>query len=607
MTLRVGVSSGIYYAARAEELATVIKKLGYTLTRGVGCMEIAADTAHEITFTAGLEIRHMAKKQGVTTLFHGDLQVPMCIPERVEWREAHDKITKSIRSAVYAGAKYVNFHACLREWLELVTTAGRKLTLTFVDHAGRFIAKVLTESKDLREWFVKKKAEDYYHDVLDLVERQRFSHKADTEVNRWIAERTDKELRSKLKGLVPADNIDFIINAVLTRRVPPDLPANIRRVIDGVQEGVARESGKISGEFFLRAMEDAVREKLKSGKPWYKEDFRGTMGVVDGYHIMAHYLFYKKDPQWVAMTERYPKLMQKYSLDYADPKWLDNAWKKAEEENDRLFKEFFYAAVGAKYLEGHMDAALKWMKDTFIPDEIMKIKDKKEREELLNVAKTIIIAIENPDARQNEYAGLYFLYRPMQIYSAVKTLRSTLNTNRVMILVDHEHVATQGLDALIESNSTIKTIPDFGKLTIAVHSNHPHALHSHEPLSFGDIVLYELLYNLRVTGLGKDRTAYLIFERGGGEDPFKQSVDVLKIMGFYLEKDVAPKDLPLEFYGMKGPTAGDITRQGQIIRDHAWEPLKDLLEIPDEEWTFLSQAAIKKGKKPEVWKKAEFR
>jgi hypothetical protein len=29
--------------------------------------------------------------------------------------------------------------------------------------------------------------------------------------------------------------------------------------------------------------------------------------------------------------------------------------------------------------------------------------------------------------------------------------------------------------------------------------------------------------------------------------------------------------------------------------------------MPEEEWTFLSQTAIRKGKRPEVWKKAEFR
>ena len=126
-------------------------------------------------------------------------------------------------------------------------------------------------------------------------------------------------------------------------------------------------------------------------------------------------------------------------------------------------------------------------------------------------------------------------------------------------------------------------VEGFGKLTIACHANLPNPLHSHEPIALGDRIFYELLYNLRVTGMGKEREAYLIFERGGGEDPFKQSVDALKLMAYYLEKDIPPKELPLEFYGMKGPTAGDVTRQGQIIRDHAWDPLKDLLEMPEED------------------------
>ena len=120
-------------------------------------------------------------------------------------------------------------------------------------------------------------------------------------------------------------------------------------------------------------------------------------------------------------------------------------------------------------------------------------------------------------------------------------------------------------------------------------------------------MLYELLWNLRTTGLGKTSTSYLIFERGGGDDPFKSSIDNLKIMAHFLNKDTHPSKLPLEFYGMKGPTAGDLMRQTQIVRDHAWEPLKDLMEMSEEDWTFLSQTAIKKGKKPEAWKRAEFR
>ena len=119
--LKVGVTTGLYYIARAEELATTLKKVGYGLTRGTDVIEISGDAPHEISQTEGEEIRHLAEKQGVDLLFHGSLTIPMAIPERSDWRDAHDHIQKSIRSAVYAGCKYVLFHACLHFWLEMIT------------------------------------------------------------------------------------------------------------------------------------------------------------------------------------------------------------------------------------------------------------------------------------------------------------------------------------------------------------------------------------------------------------------------------------------------------------------------------------------------------
>ena len=65
--------------------------------------------------------------------------------------------------------------------------------------------------------------------------------------------------------------------------------------------------------------------------------------------------------------------------------------------------------------------------------------------------------------------------------------------------------------------------------------------------------------------------------------------------------------LPPEFFGIRGAVEGSMWRQRQIIRDHMYEPLKDLLELPDEEFTMLSGTLVKKGKKPELWKKGEFR
>ena len=79
----------------------------------------------------------------------------------------------------------------------------------------------------------------------------------------------------------------------------------------------------------------------------------------------------------------------------------------------------------------------------------------------------------------------------------------------------------------------------------------------------------------------------------------------MRIVKKYLEAEIPPKELPLEFFGMeeKGP---DLTRQEVLIKEHTLDPIKGLLSIPEEEWTFLSRAATEKGK-AEEWRKEKFR
>ncbi len=565
MPYKVGVTSGLYTVARGAELATTVRKIGYALTRGTSVIEISADVPHEVTETEGEEIRHIAKKQGIDLLFHGSLTIPMCMPERGEWRDAQDHMEKSFRSAVFSGCKYVLFHACLNIWLELMTYAGRKLTMSFCDHKGRFIKEILKENKDLREWFVEKKADDYVRDILVTEEINQISSKH--RVEQLKMEREISEINAKaMSGEISKEKAFEIINKKHD------------------------ELAKIHNDL----IKDTVREKLRKGKKWDTEELRTVVGVIDGYHIMAHYMFYTKDPIWTKMANIY-----KIDVNYSDKNWVDKEWEKAEHKNDREFKEFYYAVVGAKFLEGHLEKLLDWV-DNDLPNDL---KDP----ELRKIAKNMKITIEIPDARDATHAGLHLLWRPKQIYAAIKTIRRTLNTDRIWMTMDFEHVATQGLDPIKEMEETTDDITDFGEYVLSVHSNAPNPMHAHEPLELGDVRVYKLNWFLSRTGFGKNNTGYLIYERGGGEDPFKKAIAVLRLVAQSLEKNTHPDELPEEFFGMKGPVAGDFSRQSQIIRDHAWEPIKDLLEMPEEEWTMLSQAAIKKGKKPEFWKKGEFR
>jgi len=597
------VTTGLFTIVRTEELGTTIRKLDYALTRGASAVEIAGDVSHEVTETEGRQIRYIAKKQGIEILWHGSLTIPMCIPERAEWRDAQDHLAKSVRSAVYAGAKYVNFHACLNIWLELMTYAGRKLTLVFCDHQGNFIGKVLKENKDLRDWFVDNRWEEYVHDVLSREEITKETARSHAEADTARREEVPRQLRA---ARIPEE----IIHYIETRGTIPHPPAisqqlyhKIRRIIETVIEQFSIVSAEMDKDY----IKEAMRKKLAKGTRWHSEELRGVVGVIDGYHIMAHYMFYRKDKMWKKMAQMYKDVLDKYKINYGDKNWLDKAWRQAERTNDRQFKEFFYAVVGAKFLAGHLERLEKWLKDDFIKNELTKIKNPSERDELITIAKNIKFAIELPDARDPMHAGLLLLWHPKQIYAAVKTIRESMGTDRVWILEDWEHLATQGLDPIKEAEELVRIAPDSGEITLAVHANAPNPMHGHMPLELGDIRIYQLLYYMRQTGFGKKDKVYVIYERGGSKDPYQESVTVLRLAVKFLEQNIHPDELPEEFFGMKGPVAGDFDRQKQIMQEHAWEPLKDLLEIPQEEWTFISQTVSKRGKKPELWEKGEFR
>lgn len=613
MPFKVGVTTGLYTVARAEELATSVRKLGYALTRGTSAIEVAGDVPHEVTETDGVEMRHMAEKQGLDLTFHGSLTVPMCIPERGDWRDAHDHMQKSVRSATNSGCIYTNFHSCLNIWLELMTYAGRKLTMAFCDHEGRFISHILKESSKLREWFIKKRGDLYLGDMLTRDERIRLNSSVNLQVERWRKEAQAAELRKLMERELPSrimtpsgevrreDIIEKEVTRSLTTGLPPQLGSALDKKIAKLWDDMREEATRKSAEIEEKTVNQTLRDKLSKGGKWYTEELRTVVGVIDGYHIMAHYLFFEKDPIWTNMAALYKDVLDRYDIDYNNIDWLDNAWVKAEERNDRHFKEFFYGVVGAKYLEGHMKKLLEWMEGDLVNKEL------KGNPKLQEIARKMQICIESPDARDPSHAGLHLLWNPRQVYSAVKTLRSTLKTTRVWLLMDFEHVATQGLDPVKEMEQVIKIAPDYGQYVLAVHSNAPNPLHAHEPLELGDERVYKLLWFLRKTGMGRDRLVYLFFERGGGKDPFQKSVEALKLAARFLEQDVKPDELPMEYYGIKGPVAGGFERQLQIIRDHAVDPMKDLLEMPEEEWTMFSSAAMKKGKKPEAIKKGELR
>ncbi len=195
--------------------------------------------------------------------------------------------------------------------------------------------------------------------------------------------------------------------------------------------------------------------------------------------------------------------------------------------------------------------------------------------------------------------GLNRLVRPRDM----ALLCQAIGTKWVGVCFDFEHVLAQNIDPKKEIDSFSGNL---GKWLKVCHLGYPspHAP-GHIPLRLGSqeqYYLYERLFDLRQKGF---KNGYLIFERGGGKDPIYHSVHVMRKIKHFLEENVPPDKLPSEFFGL-ADTESLFKRQEVAIEDHKLDPLKGLLAVPEEEYTFLSKTAAEKGKGKE-WEKEKHR
>lgn len=333
-------------------------------------------------------------------------------------------------------------------------------------------------------------------------------------------------------------------------------------------------------------IEDVSRkfeEKIHSAeflyKAWIESPYARYVlegGEVDAYIIVAH-----------VMKEQ------------GDPLWTQIVGSETPEEAYNTKPKEFNAAVAARYVYGHFVEKKNTDKD--IKD--MEGKSIKEFVE----DKEIYILFENPEAGSGQ-EGLYRLYNPLQAYHLIKKLGSPY----IKMTIDFEHMLTQRIDP----DKLVKDAPsDFGAQIKLFHLGEPKPYHpAHIPIPLGSQaqeILYKWIFALRKKGY---KDGYMIFERGGGRtgqgrapfEVFEHSVWVLRQIAKFLEQDTAPDDLPPEFFGMSFDNKDIWARQLVTVRDHAWDPLHDVLAIPEEKHTFLSRAAVEKGKAQE-WEKRKFR
>lgn len=326
-----------------------------------------------------------------------------------------------------------------------------------------------------------------------------------------------------------------------------------------------REDKKLTGEQ-KEEIRKATREEFKKKLL----NFVSTTDLAHGSERVAYYI------------------TAKWMQDNRDYIWNEIVGKRIKDDdfNKPKFIEKWVPAVAAKYTWGH-----------FCPNKCPTKSDYKDPKPLLKKHK-MYFCFETPMSTPG-YEGYMRLVRLPHLFYLVRSIGSEY----VGFTMDMEHMLGCNLDP----KKDIAELPgNAGKFLKVVHLTIPTPLNpSHQTIKVGSeaqYYIYERLYELRKKGFEK---GWLIFERAGGPDPIQQSVLAMRIIKSFLEKGIPPKKLPLEFFGMK-PTGPEVKRQEVAIKEHAFDPIKGMLMVPEEEYTFLSKAATEKGK-AEVWKKEKYR
>ena len=276
-------------------------------------------------------------------------------------------------------------------------------------------------------------------------------------------------------------------------------------------------------------------------------------------------------------------IVAKWMKENNDPLWKNIVGKHIKDEDFPKTEEVkkWVPAVAAKYIWGH-----------FCPKEKKQYPDPRPIME-----KYKIYFVFEAEMGAGGIEGMSRFYRPKDMIH----LCQAINSKYVGVCFDFEHVLSQNVNPAKEIEEISYGDAKYIKLC---HLGFPTSLvPAHMPIPLGSneqLWLYERLFELRKKGF---KDGWLIFERAGA--PRENVIIVLRLFKHYLERDIEPMKLPLEFFGMKeqGP---EIARQQLAIREHALDPLKGMLVVPEEEYTFLSSEAVKKGK-AEEWKKEKYK
>jgi hypothetical protein len=608
MSYKIGVSSGWWSIARSEELLGIASKIGSVATYGVNFVQVDFESIAEFQEPEVIKkIKRLVDTLQVDWGMHGEIGEMMALESALEvfWKHSHRRLHQ------YLDTIYLKFwiEGDYREYIPkyIVFHASNTLTIAMIVERYRYAGQMTVTPFGDVNW-------------IEFINRNK-------KLKEWV------EKSNLLYFLIGKESgLGFVSVEDIKKKIYEKIGEEVMKEGESLKEELEKEveTHRHAWEFFR----EITKLRFAEGAITY-EDI--------AYLIVARYLFEERnnpnEPLWNLFFPNYS---------------TENGWEKLEE--DLMGKEVKFlniergevrlppqivALVAARYILGHFTernkeefiAEEKRQLERILPkDKLKEIEEnflKKTPFEKLAILNNLIsekvgkgerkfmILFENPELKAVGEEGLQRLIHAVDIYKMVKAAEKIAKDVYIGMVFDQEHYLHNNLDPMNEIKSLKSEASDLGKFLLVFHVGAPKPYHpAHEPIDIGSEAqfwIYKYAYELRKLGFGVgENEGIFIFERGGarGQTPAQfigQSAAALRIIVEYLEKNVEPEKLPPEFYGISPREILAEERQLAIIREHFFDPLKGLLQVPEEEYTFLGSKAIEKGKRPEEWKKEEMR
>ncbi|MFB6245582.1 MAG: hypothetical protein ABEJ03_04525 [Candidatus Nanohaloarchaea archaeon] len=341
---------------------------------------------------------------------------------------------------------------------------------------------------------------------------------------------------------------------------------------------------------------------------------------------------------------------------YAEQEGIDTGDYSEFEEaisEDREFRSNATAAVGAAYLWGHFTQDdEKFSADAFDTPEMPEdAKPDIEREDgsrkytWIEWMNRFGLKV-NIEAMFGDPGELTRLWRPKDIsvvcHAINMTARNELeeyDENLVKFTIDLEHVASYGVDPenefekfidlerVLSEEGVIDADPEkpISKILRTYHLTKPgweqQRGHRHGPFARGDTTLYRWLYELVDAGFcrNEDEESILMFEVGG---EYREEIYVMRVAMDMIQRGISPDDLdpesiPLDgdyenveqslqarFFGLdEAQYASEMAR----IEQHAFDPLQNLIQAEQFDYTYSSVGAIQEDLSPRDYPQEEYR